>query len=310
MKSSPVDRSDRFTVAITTYNRAALLPRAIDSALHQESPAAEILVVDDASTDNTGAVIRERYPQVRHLRQSENRGVCAARNRALREAAGDWVVMLDDDDSLLPDALSFMREQIAQSPQWKKHPALHFARSNGRALSAFTLARVDDYIDGAVSGDFLPVIRRDEFLRLGLAYPEIRAAGESLLWWKIAAEHGIPTWSRVVAQTHCDAPNRLTSAENQMRNAAAYAEYQEMLLAEFGEFLLRRFPGYYRLKVLGAAAYRLLAGDRPAARAHLRSVLRRRLSASACALWALTFLPLGFTRRCFVFFRGVSRAKV
>ncbi len=296
-----------FTVAISTFNRSGLVGRAIDSVLRQDYPASEIIVVDDASTDNTADVIRERYPDLRYLRQAVNGGPCAARNRALREATNVWVVMLDDDDTLLPNALSFMSEQIEQESDLEKYPVLQFARNSGAVARVFMIAKMETYISGALKGDFIPSIRRDRFLALGFAYPEIRSAGEHLLWWKLAEQCGIPTWARPVAKTHSDAPIRLTSTRNQMRNPRAYAELQELTLAEFGSVLSSSFPSYYLTKILGAATYRLLAGDRSAARAHLRVAMQRRVSGSICALWALSFLPISVVRGSFVIFRRVSR---
>jgi glycosyltransferase involved in cell wall biosynthesis len=296
-----------FTVAISTFNRSGLVGRAIDSVLHQDSPVSEIIVVDDASTDNTADVIRGRYPDVRYLRQAVNRGPCAARNRALREATNEWVVLLDDDDTLLPDALSSIAFQIEQGPEIDKYPVVMFGHSGGVIPCAFMILGMSDYVSGRLKGDFLPVIRRGLFLSLGFSYPEIRSAGEHLLWWRVADKCGIPTWAQQVAQAHSDAPLRLTSAHNQVRHARAYAELQELTLAEFGSMLSSNFPAYYLSKRLGAATYRLLAGDRSASRAHLREAWRRKVTGRIFALWALSFLPIRVVRGSFVFFRKVSR---
>jgi GalNAc5-diNAcBac-PP-undecaprenol beta-1,3-glucosyltransferase len=251
--------------------------------------------------------MRELYPDVRYLRQAVNSGPGAARNRALREATNKWVVLLDDDDTLLPSALSTIAQQIKHGLDTGDYPVLKFARSNGFLASAFVISRMDTYINGVLKGDFLPVIQRNLFMASGFSYPEIRSAGEHLLWWKVAEKYGIPTWAQRVAQTHSDAPIRLTSAQNQLRHARAYAELQELTLAEFEGVLSSDFPAYYLTKRLGAATYRLLAGDRSAARAHLREAWRRKASGCVCALWALSFLPSSVVRGSFVFFRRVSR---
>jgi glycosyltransferase involved in cell wall biosynthesis len=303
---NPALRQD-FTVAISTFNRSGLVGRAIDSVLRQDSPVAEIIVVDDASTDNTADVIRERYPEVRYLRQAVNSGPCAARNRALCEAENEWVVILDDDDALLPDALSTIAQQIKQGPEIEKYPVVMFGHSGGVIPCAFMILGMSDYLSGVVKGDFLPVIHRKQFLSLGFSYPEIRSAGEHLLWWRVAEKCGIPTWSQKVAQAHSDAPLRLTSAQNQLRNARTYAELQELTLAEFGSILSSDFPSYYLTKRLGAATYRLLAGDRSAARAHLREAWKRKASGGVSALWAMSFLPISVVRGSFAFFRKVTR---
>lgn len=90
------------TVSIATRNRANFLPDAINSVLAQTVQDFEIIIVDDGSTDNTQEVIEAfADSRIRYFSQ-ENRGIAAARNRAVREARGRYVAVLDDDDIMLP----------------------------------------------------------------------------------------------------------------------------------------------------------------------------------------------------------------
>jgi glycosyltransferase involved in cell wall biosynthesis len=103
------------TVIIPNYNNAAVIRRAIDSVLAQSFSDFELLVVDDASTDESLAVIRTYDdPRLRLLVNEENVGVAGVWNRAVREARGEWVALLDSDDSWQPEKLSrqmaFLRE--------------------------------------------------------------------------------------------------------------------------------------------------------------------------------------------------------
>ena len=94
----------RVSVIIPCYNQAHFLAEAIDSVLRQDHAPAEIVVVDDGSTDRTPAVAGA-FPSVRCLRQ-ENRGLAAARNAGFARSTGEFVVFLDADDRLLPGALA------------------------------------------------------------------------------------------------------------------------------------------------------------------------------------------------------------
>lgn len=89
------------TVVVCTYNRASLLPRALDSLLNQESDRCqfEILVVDNNSTDATRNVVADYQTQRSNIRYviEPEQGIAYARNRALREATGDYIAFLDDD---------------------------------------------------------------------------------------------------------------------------------------------------------------------------------------------------------------------
>lgn len=94
------------TVVIPTYNRAALLPRAIASVLRQTYRHFELIVVDDGSTDATEGVVRSiADPRVRYLRHERNKGLPAARNSGIRAARGDYIAFLDDDDEWRPAKL-------------------------------------------------------------------------------------------------------------------------------------------------------------------------------------------------------------
>jgi glycosyltransferase involved in cell wall biosynthesis len=90
------------SVVIPCFNQAHFLGEAVESALAQSYGEVEIVVVDDGSADNTGEVAG-RYPQVRYLRQP-NRGAAAARNAGLAAGKGEFLIFLDADDRLLPEA--------------------------------------------------------------------------------------------------------------------------------------------------------------------------------------------------------------
>ena len=89
---------------VPTHNRAALLARAIRSIQGQTFPHLEIIVVDDASQDNTREVVESfNDPRIRYIRHDANRGGSAARNTGIRAATGDFIAFLDDDDEWEPN---------------------------------------------------------------------------------------------------------------------------------------------------------------------------------------------------------------
>ena len=100
------------TVMIGVYNGARYLAEAIDSVLAQTHPASELIVVDDGSEDESGAIAESYGPPVRCIRQA-NGGMAASRNRAVAEATGDYFAFLDADDRFRPDKLE--RERNAGS---------------------------------------------------------------------------------------------------------------------------------------------------------------------------------------------------
>lgn len=99
------------SVVIPTHNRSALVRRALDSALNQDYPKLEIIVVDDGSKDDTAEVLAQ-YEDVSVIRLDSNQGGAAARNHGIRAASGELVAFLDSDDEWLPSKTRLQVEKI------------------------------------------------------------------------------------------------------------------------------------------------------------------------------------------------------
>lgn len=90
------------SIIIPAYNAEEWVREAIESALGQTWPNKEIIVINDGSTDGTERIAKSFLPRIK-LISTENRGLCAAVNLALRQCKGDYIQELDADDVLLPD---------------------------------------------------------------------------------------------------------------------------------------------------------------------------------------------------------------
>jgi glycosyltransferase involved in cell wall biosynthesis len=97
--------SDRVSVIIPNFNRGAMLLEAVESCLAQTGVDAEIIVVDDGSTDGSAEAVKHRYPNIL-LIQQQNAGACAARNRGLAAASGQYIKFIDSDDTLATNVLA------------------------------------------------------------------------------------------------------------------------------------------------------------------------------------------------------------
>ena len=130
------------TIVIPAYNYERYLAQAAQSALAQDyAGPLEVLIVDDGSTDGTAAVAQGLGPRVRHHRKI-NAGLSAARNTGMEIATHDWVVFLDADDLLEPDAVRTLVEARERSS-----PCPAVIGSLGKMIDA----------DGAItSGDSVP----------------------------------------------------------------------------------------------------------------------------------------------------------
>ncbi|MEC8428819.1 MAG: glycosyltransferase family 2 protein, partial [Pseudomonadota bacterium] len=105
----------KFSVVIANYNYGHMLSRAIDSVLNQTESDIEIIVVDDGSTDNSKDVIALYQPRIRAYFQ-ENSGQSTAYNKGADAATGDYVLFLDADDELLPNAFELFSEALKNLP--------------------------------------------------------------------------------------------------------------------------------------------------------------------------------------------------
>ena len=140
------------SVVIPCYNQARFLSEAIESVLAQTSCRAEIVVVDDGSTDETVAVA-SGYREVRCLSQ-RNQGQGAARNEGLKHASGEFIVFLDSDDRLLPHAFEVGLQCF------EAHPDIAFVAGRCVSFGVDGVHRVTLYE---------PVVERNHYIRLLLS---------------------------------------------------------------------------------------------------------------------------------------------
>ncbi|MDX3135644.1 bifunctional glycosyltransferase family 2 protein/CDP-glycerol:glycerophosphate glycerophosphotransferase [Streptomyces europaeiscabiei] len=109
----------RFSVIVPAYKVQAYLRECLDSVLSQSFTDLELIVVDDASPDNCGAIADEtaaRDPRVRRtVRLRENAGPGAARNKGMEHARGDYLLFLDGDDTFTPGALQAIADRVKET---------------------------------------------------------------------------------------------------------------------------------------------------------------------------------------------------
>jgi GT2 family glycosyltransferase len=162
------------SVIIPCFNQGHFLHEAIESILAQTYTCAEIIVVNDGSTDNTAEVVA-KYPGLCYVQQN-NQGLAAARNTGMRYSTGDYLVFLDADDRLLPRALECGADYL------DAHPQCAFVSGHYRFI--------------ATDGSVLPTWREqrlgNEHCFISGAYELIGADGAVLRTWpqrRVASEH-------------------------------------------------------------------------------------------------------------------------
>lgn len=195
----------QISAVIPAYNRANILGMALDSIFCQQFAPAEVIVVDDGSTDGTRQLVERYGTKVRYVFQP-NSGVSAARNRGVREANFPWIAFLDSDDCWLPQHLRRIASAIERT---HAEAALYFCDTQQPAEDGGS--RYWELCGLQVSGDFefrrdagdwalapvqpmmlqASVIRRATYLQLGGLPEGLRTREDTLLFFKLALLHPV-----------------------------------------------------------------------------------------------------------------------
>jgi glycosyltransferase involved in cell wall biosynthesis len=202
------------SAVIPCYNAAPWLRAAIESALGQSRPVAELIVVDDGSTDGSAAIAAE-YP-VRMLRSPENRGHAHARNFALREAAHDIVAWLDADDYWDPHHCAVV------VPLLEAHPAAAVAFSAVRQVGDVTgvWARPTacpqpvyvfwECFASTIVPAMSAITRRGPALEIGAFREELRIAPDFDFWLRLSLKHPF-VWTQEATATYRRHPRQISN---------------------------------------------------------------------------------------------------
>jgi glycosyltransferase involved in cell wall biosynthesis len=184
----------KFSVIIPLYNKLGDIAATLASALAQSRPPHEIVVVDDGSTDGSGDVVRTFDSPLIRLIVQPNAGECAARNRAMTEATGDFFALLDADDRWEADYLATIASLIERYPDCGAYcTAFTVVGATGDvpSRSPGTEGVIDDYFRRALDRCILlpseTTLRREVVEQVG-GFPDgMKLGGDQLMWVKLVA---------------------------------------------------------------------------------------------------------------------------
>jgi glycosyltransferase involved in cell wall biosynthesis len=193
----------RISVVIPCYNSASFLPQALQSVREQSRAVDEIIVVNDASTDDSGAVAREA--QVTCISLESNVGPGAARNRGISASTGDLIAFLDADDYWMPTHVDDVAGLLERFPE----SAVAFSRI--RRFGEEDLVAPPHVPEGPPSNMFWrlieenivaqssAVVRRDILVRNGSYSSGLRYSEDYDLWLRLARRYPFVCTSEVTA---------------------------------------------------------------------------------------------------------------
>ena len=188
----------KVSVVIPVYNRATAVRRAIESVLRQTYQNFEIIVIDDASTDDTVASVRSiGDPRLTVIRHARNRGGSAARNTGIRASSGEFVAFLDSDDEWLPGKI---QRQLAVFARSDERVALVYTgayRAHGNQWTEVHRPRRHDnlaralLLDNVVGETSVGMVRRGVLNELSGFDETLPARQDVDLWLRIAERYRV-----------------------------------------------------------------------------------------------------------------------
>jgi glycosyltransferase involved in cell wall biosynthesis len=190
------------SVVVPTRNRSELLAVTLRSVLRQRDVDLEVLVVDEASTDGTPAMLAALAdPRVRTIRHDVPRGVSTARNQGAAEARGEWVAFTDDDDVWAPDKLDRqLGAAEAAGRDWAYAGSVNIADGfhvvhGVPPLPPEQVAAALPHYNAVPGGGSNVVVRREILRRVGPFDVRLLNTEDWEMWIRLA-ETGLPAWVR------------------------------------------------------------------------------------------------------------------
>jgi glycosyltransferase involved in cell wall biosynthesis len=308
-----------FSIITATYNRAHLLPRAVKSVLNQTYQNFELIIVDDGSTDNTEGVCRSfSNHRIKYHKQTPNRGVLAATNKALDLATGDYVAMLGDDDELMPEALETAVKIFGElsSPDvkiiWFDARDYERQQRSGWGVSRGGYIGYEDLLCERIGGDHWAVVKR-ELIAKDDRHDERLWCGEHLWWLKLHRKCQAYYVPQVLAVAHREhGAERLSNLQTMLNHLPQLILTNKALLEQFGEEQRNLCPRAYgrRLAVLGA--YQIMNGEKAEGRKACLESFKYRRWVACLGVFALSYVLSGeqIRRLASVSFKVLDRLRV
>ncbi len=182
------------TAVIPTFNYGRFVASAVESALAQTYANVEIIVVDDGSTDDTRQRLTPYLDRIRYIHQ-ENGGLSAARNTAIRAAAGEWIALLDADDAWHPRKLELQMRCLQDQPAaigLLATDSFSDQRTSWPAVDGMPLAVIhytlEDVVGQSRFGPSTALIRKSCLEAVGLFDPALRSVEDRDMWIRLAGQ--------------------------------------------------------------------------------------------------------------------------
>jgi glycosyltransferase involved in cell wall biosynthesis len=247
------------SVVIPTYNRAASLRCAIESALAQTFRNIEIVVVDDNSQDNTQELVAGFHDErITYIRHDVNKRVSAARNTGIAHARGKYIAFLDDDDEWLPEKLELQLrvfQHAAPTVGGVYAGAVTVERASRKILNHITPRKRGNVLASLLERNWIAptssiVLKRECFETAGLFDTAMSFSEDYDLWLRVARDYAFEYVKEPLVKYYVQENGRLST------NYTTMIEGLERLMQKHGQlFSLHRKSFSQRYHVLGVIHY-------------------------------------------------------
>lgn len=230
----------KVSVIIPTHNRAELIGSAIRSVLNQTYQDFEIIVVDDASKDNTEEVISSfNDKRIKYIHHQTNKGEAGARNTGVTNSKGQFIGFLDDDDEWLPSKLQKQVELLERSPLIIGGVYTTFVminRADKRVVAQITARKRgaifnDMLIKNRVGTPSTVLLRRECFDKVGLFDEGISFGPDYDMWLRISREFDFEYINEPLVKYYVHDNRLSTNTEIQIKGREAILKKHEHLFA-------------------------------------------------------------------------------
>lgn len=195
-----------FSVIIPTFNRKSKLERCIKSVLcNWSSEEVEVIVWDDGSSDGTKDLEILKDARVKYTYCGENRGVNFARNQAISQAKGDYVIILDSDDELISNASEYLGRVSLGKINFFGTITNDGKKMYSCESGTYTYS---DWLAGKIRGEYLPVVALEVFKKH--KYNDNLFCFEQEFWNRAIRDYGISVWDVPLRIYSFDEPNRVS----------------------------------------------------------------------------------------------------
>lgn len=238
------------SVVIPTHNRAECLPCAITSALNQTFQDFEIIVVDDASQDNTTRVVESFNDQrIQYLRHETTQGAAKARNAGILRAKGKYIAFLDDDDEWLPEKLKMQVDILETSPSTLGGVytgSLDVQQSTGEIVRQLTPSKRGKIFDEMLIQNWIGptstvMLKRECFEKVGLFDMNISFAEDYDMWIRVSKEYDFEYIKQPLVKFHYHENGLSNNYEMMIRGWEALIEKYGALFASNKKIYSLRF---------------------------------------------------------------------